>query len=162
MIFRVPGPPPPEPPARDCPAYQLGLDLGQVAPGHRLIAEGFCLHDSYVTLFYSFTGGATEQHRNQSELSLNAWYDADVSPESADYHGAFGLSDDGQRVEGSIEYPAPPAEATVAWFDIFPVDFDTIMHVDKDWAPDDDYLRSRVSRLTIDLVSRTGSVELFT
>jgi hypothetical protein len=152
------GPPPAD---LDCPQYRLSLDLGEVAVGHRLIADGLCLHDDCLTLFYSFTGPAPTEPFEPAALHLNAWYDADVSPDSGDFRGAFGLSGDGRRIAGNISYQAPPADATTAWLDIFPVGFDTTMHVDKDWTPDDDYLRGRVSRLTIDLTRRTASVELF-
>jgi hypothetical protein len=91
----------------------------------------------------------------------DAWYHADVSPPDANNHGAFGPSEDGRRIEGNIEYSRPPADATVAWLDIFDVDFDVDIHVGRNWVPDEDYLRSRVGRLTLDLAGRTGSAELF-
>jgi hypothetical protein len=40
----------------DSPEYPLGLDLGPVALGSWVIAEGFCLHRDYLTLWYSITG----------------------------------------------------------------------------------------------------------
>jgi hypothetical protein len=147
-------------PAGDCPQHHLGLDLGEVAPGHRLVADGWCLHGDYLTLFYFFTGAPPAPHES-ADLFLNAWYDADVSPPDANYHGADGLSPDSGLLGGSIEYSRPPAEATVAWLDIFDVDFDVDIHVSRHWVPDEDYLRSRISRLTFDLAGRTGSAEIF-
>jgi hypothetical protein len=161
VVYDAPDPPVPERSARNCPdEYALGADLGEVSPGYHLIADGFCLHRGYLTLFYSSTGGLSGRWE-PSELSLNAWYDADVSPASGNYHGSIGLSEDGDRIEGHVEYDAPPTAATVAWFDFFPVDFDIDMHIDKHWVPDSDYLSNRLSRLTIDLASRTASFELF-
>jgi hypothetical protein len=143
----------------DSPEYPLGLDLGPVALGSWVIAEGFCLHRDYLTLWYSITGAPDPWE--PAALHLNAFYYADVPPERLDYHGAVGLSGDGCRVSGDLEYCLPPAEATVAWFDIFQDDFDVDMHVGRDGIPDDDYLRARVGRLTIDLARRTASAEVF-
>lgn len=70
------GPPPADP---GCPQYPLGLDLGEVARGHRLIAESFCLHDDCLTLFYFFTGPAPAEPFDPAGLHLDAWYDADIS-----------------------------------------------------------------------------------
>lgn len=159
VVYDAPGPPVPERSARDCPEYVLSADLGEVSPGYHLIADGFCLHRGYLTLFYSFTGGVSK--RWEAGARLNAWYDADVTPASQDWHGSIGTSEDGDRIEGTSEYEAPPTAATVAWFDFFPVSFDTIMHVGKHGVPDSDYLSHRLSRLTIDLASRAASIELF-
>jgi hypothetical protein len=147
-------------PAEDCPQHHLGLDLGEVAPGHRLIADGWCLHRGYLTLFYHFTGAPPGEAWESADLFLNAWYGADVSPPDGNFHGAFGLAKDSGRLEGTIEYTRPPDEATVAWLDIFDVDFDVDIHVSRN-GPDEDYLRSRISRLTLDLAGRTGSAEFF-
>ena len=160
MVCDAPSSPLPERPERDCPEYALGVDLGQVSPGHRLTVDGFCLQGGYLTLFCSFTGGVPGRWE-AGALRLNAWYDADVSPASQDWHGSIGTSEGGDRIEGTTEWEAPPAAATVAWFDFFPVSFDTIMHVSKRGVPDSDYLSHRLSRLTIDLAGRTASIELF-
>ena len=57
--------------------------------------------------------------------------------------------------EGDTQYARPPKEARYVWFDFFLIDFDYMVHHGPDGRGDEEYVRNRVCRLTLDLV--TGS-----
>ena len=55
-----------------------------------------------------------------------------------------------------FERPVPKARQ--AWFDFFQPYYDWYVHFDRHGQPDDDYLRNRVARLTLDL--KTGAAQI--
>jgi len=77
------------------------------------------------------------------------FYDADVSPPDWNYVGA----------EGDVQYSRPPREARHAWFDFFPPEYVWEEHLDRH-GPGSHYLRNRIARLTIDLMTGEAHIEI--
>jgi len=134
--------------------YEFDVDVGDVAPGHRLFARGVCLFSDQLSLNYAWVPGL-KHHYGEGPVDIwpNVWYDADVSPPDQTMTGAYGPCDGGPVTEGRFQYSRPCAGARYAYFDFFKPEFDPLEHVDRDWRPDAEYLKNRVSRLTVDLES---------
>jgi hypothetical protein len=125
-----------------CTDYVVGLDLGELGPGRRLIVRGVCLDGRRMWLYYAWTPGLTEPMGEDSGVWLNVEYDADVSPENFDCTGSYG-TDGGEFSEGEIGYHCPPpASARQVWFDFYDATED-----------------HRACRLTIDLATKQVQVE---
>ena len=114
--------------------------------GYRLIARSVSLTDEDLYFEFAFAPERTEEARK--EVWLNMFYDADISPPDWNYVGA------GEEVQ----YARPPLAARDAWFDFFPPDFVWDEHLDAR-GPDSDYLRNRISRLTVDLNTGEAHIE---
>ena len=124
----------------ECTDYPVGLDVGELAPGHRLTMRGLCLDRSRrLWLHYAWVPGITEAQGEASGVWLNVRYGTDVSA-STNYEGSYDTSD-GLSSEGEIGYENLPPQARHVWFDFFT-------------TSDDDH---RVIRVTVDLV--TGTVQ---
>jgi hypothetical protein len=134
--------PPPKPEVM----YPLDLDVGEVALGYRLIARSVSLTDEDLYFEFAFAPERTEEARK--EVWLNMFYDADISPPDWNYVG----------VGEEVQYARPPLAARYAWFDFFPPDFVWEEHLDAR-GPDSDYLRNRISRLTVDLNTGEAHIE---
>jgi hypothetical protein len=126
--------------------YSFNLDIGEVALGYHLIARSVTLTDENLFFEYAFHPMLTEEAHK--ELWLNMFYDADISPPDWNYVGA----------EGDVQYARPPLEARYAWFDFFRPDYDWMDHLYRRGQPDDDYLRNRIARLTVDM--KTGAAQI--
>jgi hypothetical protein len=74
-------------------------------------------------------------------------YTADI-PVSQDHMGAG----------NDVQYARPPLKARSAWFDFFRTDYEWTDHLDRHGQPDDDYLRNRIGRVTLDL--KTGQAQI--
>ena len=74
-------------------------------------------------------------------------YTADI-PVSLDHMGAG----------NDVQYARPPLKARSAWFDFFRTDYEWTDHLDRHGQPDDDYLRNRIGRVTLDL--KTGQAQI--
>ena len=125
--------------------YSFDLDIGEVALGHHLIARGISLTGQNLILEWAFVPEVAEE--DHAEVWPNMSYDADVSPRGWNQ----GVSD-----WDVFERPVP--EARYVWIDFFHPDFDWMGHFDRRGQPDDDYLRNRIARLTVDL--KTGEAQL--
>jgi hypothetical protein len=101
---------------RHCTDYLVGLDIGELAPGHRLHVRGICLDGDRLWLYYAWLPGLTESMGGDSGVWLNVEYHADVMPETLDCAGAYETSG-GPSTEGEIGYDRPPQEARRVWFD---------------------------------------------
>jgi hypothetical protein len=135
--------------------YSLELDVGEVALGHRLVVRGISLTAERLFFDYAFVPGVTEAE--QSDVFLNMFYDADVSPADWNYEDCWGPLEGGAFTEGDVHYTRPPLAARCAWFDFFRPDFVWEEHLGRR-GPDADYLANRISRLTVDL--RTGAAKV--
>lgn len=100
---------------RECTDYRADLDIGELAPGHRLIMRGICLGSGRLWLHYARVPGITQAQGEDSGVWLNVEYGADV-PASTDYEGSYDTSG-GLSSEGEIGYERPPAQARRVWFD---------------------------------------------
>jgi hypothetical protein len=134
-----------DPHASGCTDYAAGADLGELAPGHRLLVRGACLDGQWLSLYYAWTPGLTQPMGEESGVWLAVDYGADVSPTDLSAIGSYGI-DGGEFSEGNIKYTRPPASAGRAWFDFY--------------ATSDDH--HRACRLTIDLEARRGPMLLST
>lgn len=124
----------------------MDLDIGEVALGHHLIIRSVSLTDENLCFEYAFFPElAREAHE---EVWLNMSYDADISPPDWNYVGAG----------GDVQYARPPVEARHAWFDFFRPDYDWMEHPGHR-GPDSDYVRNRIARLTVDLVTGNAHIE---
>ena len=123
---------------RDCTDHPVGLDVGELAPGHRLIVRGICLKYDRLWLYYAWVPGITGSQGEESGVWLTVEYGADVLPDDLNYAGSYD-TDGGASSEGEIGYSRPPGEARCVWFDFF--------------ATDDDECEHRVARLTIELAT---------
>jgi hypothetical protein len=131
-----------DPDTSGCSDYPVGADIGELAPGHRLLVRGVCLDRGRLWLYYAWTPGLTEPMGEDSGVWLNVEYDADVLPRDLSYVGSYG-TDGGEFSEGEISYDRPPECARRVWFDFY--------------ATTDD--AHRVCRVTIDLATRRAQVE---
>lgn len=139
--------------------YEFDIDVGDVAPGHRLFARGICLFDDQLSLKYAWVPGLTHDYgEGPVDIWPNVWYDADVSPPNQNMIGSYGPCDGGPVTEGDFQYSCPGPGARYAFFDFFEPNFDVDGNLDGDGHPDVEYLANRVSRLTVDL--QTGHAEL--
>ena len=125
-----------------CTDYVVGVDIGELAPGHRLVVRGVCLDGERLWVYYAWTPGLTENMGEDSGIWLNVEYDADVLPEDLAYVGAYSTCG-GEFSEGEIGYARPPVSARHVWFDFYA-------------TTDDDH---RACRVTIDLATRRVQVE---
>jgi hypothetical protein len=124
-----------------CTDFVIGADLGELAPGHRLIVRAACLRmNDRLWLHYAWTPGLTEPMVD-SDFWQKVEYGIDLRPADLDYVGG-GDFDGGEVSEGEIGYLLPPADARCVWFDVFTT-------ADK---------AHRSCRLTIDLA--TGQAHL--
>ena len=89
---------------------------------------------------------------------LNAHYDADVSPPDWNCVGTFRPFEGGPSTEGDDQYARPSKEARYVWF-FFLIDFDYMAHHGPDGRGDEDYVRNRVCRLTLDLATGDARTE---
>jgi hypothetical protein len=66
--------PPRGPDLPDCMDLSFDLGIGELAPGHQVIARGICLHDGGLVLHYEFGPGLTagETYRNLSQFSFTS------------------------------------------------------------------------------------------
>jgi hypothetical protein len=140
--------PPRGPALPDCMDLSFDLGIGELAPGHQVIARGICLHDGGLVLHYEFAPGLTaeETYRNLSQFSFHVSYETDVPADRDDAStGVLAPSMGGATTRGSRSFRSPPREARLAWFDFFTAD-----HYDPE---------GRVSRLTVDLITGDARVE---
>ncbi len=128
--------------ASACTDYVVAADIGELAPGHRLVARGVCQDGRRLRLYYAWTPGLTEPMGEDSDASLTVGHGADVLPRDLPYAGAYDTGD-GEFDHGETGYTRPPASAPHVWFDFYAV-------------TDDDH---RACRLTIDLATRRVQVE---
>jgi hypothetical protein len=126
---------------RHCTDYLANLDMGELAPGTRLIVHGVCLDSEQLWLYYAWTPGITSAMGEASGVWLTVEYHADVPPDDGSCAGAYDTSGSASS-EGEIGYARPPQEARRVWFDFF--------------ATNDDRSEHRISRLRVDL--RSGQV----
>jgi hypothetical protein len=125
-----------------CTDYIVGADIGELAPGRKLLVRGVCLDGDRLWLYYAWTPGLTELMGEDSGVWLNAEYGADVMSEDFASDGSYSTGG-GEFSEGEISYARPPASARRVWFDFYA-------------TTDDDH---RACRVTIDLVTRRVQVE---
>jgi hypothetical protein len=125
-----------------CTDYVVGEDLGELAPGHRLVVRGVCLDGARLWLYYAWMPGLTESMGEDSGVCLTVEYGADVLPEDLGAAGSYDTSG-GEFSEGEIGYARPPASARRVWFDFYA-------------TTDEDH---RARRLTIDLATRRVQIE---
>ena len=125
---------------RECTDYMVGLDIGELAPGHRLTMRGLCLDRSRrLWLHYAWVPGITQAQGEDSGVWVNVRYGADVSA-STSYEGSYDTSG-GVSSEGEIGYENLAPQARHVWFDFFT-------------TSDDEH---RVIRVTVDLA--TGAAQ---
>ena len=69
--------PPRGPDLPGCMDYLFDLGVGELAPGHQVIARGICLHGGGLLLHYEVTPGLTagETYRNLSQFSFQVSYE---------------------------------------------------------------------------------------
>jgi hypothetical protein len=133
----------PVPEPSDSVTYSLGLDIGEFADGCRLIVRSISLTGNNLNVDWAFVPEPTEE----ADLWPEIRYGADVSPRGwnqwrADFDG--------------FERPVPKARQV--WFDFFRPYYEWYGHFDGPGQPDDDYLRNRVARITLDL--KTGAAQI--
>jgi hypothetical protein len=117
-----------------------GLDIGELAPGHKLTMRGLCLDRSRrLWLHYTWIPGLSQPQGEDSGVWLNVAYGADV-PAGTNCEGSYDTSG-GPRSDGEIGYENLPPQARHVWFDFFT-------------TSDDEH---RVIRVTVDLA--TGTVQ---
>ena len=132
-----------DPDTSGCTDYPVAADIGELAPGHRLLVRGVCVDiNERLWLYYAWTPGLTEPMGEDSGVWLAVEYGADVLPQDLDYVGSYG-TDGGESSEGEISYARPPASARRVWFDFYT-------------TTDEDHGACRV---TIDLATRRVQVE---
>jgi hypothetical protein len=127
--------------------YSLNLDIGEIGRGHHLIAQSVTLTDEHLYFVYAFAPERTGEIG--AEIWLNMAYGADDSPPDANYTGAG----------DEVRYDRPSLQAKYAWFDFFHPDYEWMDHIGRH-GPDADYLRNRISRLTV--ILSTGEAHLET
>ena len=133
----------PVPAAETWVTHRLGLDIGEVADGHHLIARSISLSEKYQLFEFAFS----PERAAGAQVWLNMCYGADI-PVSQDCIGAG----------NDVQYTRPPRKARYAWFDFFRPDYEWMIPYYDNGPSDSDYLRNRISRLTFDL--KTGQVQL--
>ena len=121
---------------RGCTDYVVATDLGELAPGHRLMVRGVCLDGDRLWLYYAWTPGLIEPMGEDSGVWLNAEYGDDGMPEDLASDGSYSTGG-GEFSEGEISYTPPPERARRVWFDFYS-------------TTDDDH---RACRVTIDLAT---------
>lgn len=131
-----------DPGTSGCSDYPVGVDIGELAPGHRLVVRGVCLDGGRLSLYYAWTPGLTEAMGEDSGVWLAVDYGADVLPRDRSAVGSYG-TDGGEFSEGDISYARPPASARRVWFDFYA-------------TADDDH---RACRVTIELATRRVRAE---
>jgi hypothetical protein len=139
--------------------YSFDIDVGEFDLGHRLIARSITLWNDRLFFQYAFVPGITPEEWEDRSVFLNAHYDADVSPPDWNSVGTFGPFEGGPSTEGDDQYARPPREARYVWFDFFLIDFDYMVHHGPDGRGDEDYVRNRVRRLTLDLATGDARTE---
>jgi hypothetical protein len=123
-----------------CIDYPVNHDMGELAPGHRLIVRGVCIDENgRLWLLYTWAPGIREGF----EGGLNVEYGADLLPSDLDSVGSYAVSG-GDSSDGEIGYARPPDGARQLWFDF-------------SFADDPEGERP-VSRLTVELA--TGQIQL--
>lgn len=133
----------PVPEPSDSVTYSLGLDIGELADGYHLIVGSISLTGSNLVVDWAFAPEPAEE----ADLWPEIRYDADVSPRGWNqWRADFDV----------FERPVPKARQ--AWFDFFRPYYEWYVHLDRHGQPDDDYLRNRVARLTLDL--KTGAAQI--
>lgn len=125
---------------RHCTDYLADLDVGELAPGHRLRVRGICLYAGRLWLHYVWRPGITAAMGEDSGVWLTVEYHAGTACH-ADCDGSYDTSG-GASSAGEIGYTRPPPGTRTVWFDLF--------------ATTDDSREHRVTRRTIDLA--TGRV----
>ena len=131
-----------DPTASGCTDYEVGENIGELAPGHRLVVRGVCLDGDRLWLYYAWTPGLTEDMGEDSGVWLTVEHGADVLPEDLASAGAYSTGG-GEFSEGEIGYARPPASARHVWFDFY--------------ATTDD--SNRACRVTIDLATKRIQAE---
>lgn len=107
-----------DPHASGCADYPVGADIGELAPGHRLVVRGVCVDGQWVSLYYAWTPGLTDLMGGDSGIWLAVDYGADIFPEDLSAIGSYG-TDGGEFSDGEISYTRPPAGAKRVWFDFY-------------------------------------------
>ena len=129
----------------DCTDYLANVEIDGLAPGRRLLVRGICLDiEDRLWLMYAWRPGLTESMGEDSGVSLNVEYDADVRPRSLDYVGSYS-TDGGPSSDGEIGYERAPEQARRVWFDFA--------------ASDDPAAEHEVTRVTFDLPTGQVAVE---
>ena len=80
-----------------CTDYMVGADIGELAPGHRLLVRGVCVDGERLWLYYAWTPGLTEPMGEDSGIWLTVEYGADVLPKDLSCAGSYGTA--GRRVQ---------------------------------------------------------------
>jgi hypothetical protein len=108
-----------DPATSGCTDFVVEADVGELAPGYRIIVRGVCIDiEGQLWLHYAWTPGLTEPMGEDSDVWLNVEYGADVLPESLDYVGSY-ATDGGEFSEGQMGYSSPPSSAMYIWFDFY-------------------------------------------
>jgi hypothetical protein len=124
-----------------CTDYVAGVDIGELAPGHRLVVRGVCVDGPRLWFYYAWMPGLSRLMGEDSGLWLSVEYGADVLPDDLNCAGSYDTGG-GDTSDGEICYASPPPHARRVWFD-----FCTTTDGDHP-----------VCRLTIDLV--TGQIQV--
>lgn len=123
--------------------YSLGLDIGELADGYHLIVRSISLTGDNLVVDWALVPEPAEE----ADLWPEIRYGADVSPRGWNqWRADFDV----------FERPVPKARQV--WFDFFRPYYEWYTHFDRHGQPDDDYLRNRVARLTVDL--KTGAAQI--
>jgi hypothetical protein len=125
-----------------CTDYLANVEIDGLAPERRLIVRGLCLDiEDRLWLRYAWQPGLTESMGEDSGVSLNVEYYADVRLSSEDYVCSYSV-EGGPSSDGEIGYERPPKQARRIWFDFA--------------ASADPEAKGEVTRVTFDL--HTGQV----
>ena len=82
-----------------------------------------------------------------------------MSPPDWNCVGTFGPFEGGPSTEGDNQYARPRERRGTYWFDFFLIDFEYMVHHSPDGWGDEDYVRNRVCRLTLDLATGDARTE---
>jgi hypothetical protein len=101
--------------------YPFDIDLGELVPGHRIVARGVRLDGAALALHYEFVPGVVEQEVPQGPIPLlfDCRYDTDGPVEDGGCDsGAMAPAEDGPSTHGYRVYPPPATISARIWFDL--------------------------------------------
>jgi hypothetical protein len=129
------------------------IDLGELVPGHHVIARGLALYRDHdlIELHYEFVPGITageEARRGFFAMVFGLGYEGDPDPgwDGCD-QGAIAPCRGGATQHGERGFRPAPASNARVWFPVFPI-------TDDGWPAED-----TTGRLVVDLGSGRASFE---